>query len=83
MYEYVFHHPALVNREPLLLLDNVPPYTFRRTRAKIDKLETIKLLPHFSWSPDLGPRDYYLFHSMPHLMCGRHFENIEQVERDL
>jgi hypothetical protein len=43
----------------VLLDDNVSPHTSARTRA----LEhfNLELLDHHPHSPDLAPRDYYLF----------------------
>jgi hypothetical protein len=52
-------YPALVNRKCMLLQqDNARPYTAKDTLQKIEELESIELLPHPTFSPDLEPSDY-------------------------
>ena len=74
-------YPALVNRNQVLLQhDNAPAHTSRVTRAKIQELDGVELLPHPAYSPDIAPSDYGLFRSMAHFLCGRRFENFDAVE---
>ena len=37
-------------------------------------------MQHPAYSPDIAPSDYGLFRSMKHFLCGKRFENIEEVE---
>ena len=74
-------YPALVNRKRVLLQqDNASPHTARRTKEKIRELESIELLPHPAYSPDLAPSDFHLFRSMAHFLRGRSFGNLDEVE---
>ena len=58
-------------------------HTAHTTMTKIQELGGIELPPHPVYSPDLVPLDYRLFRSMVHFLCGRNFENIEDVEVDI
>ena len=74
-------YPELVNQNRVLLQqDNAKPHTARRTKEKIKEIDTIKLLPHPAYSPDLVPSDYHLFRSMAYFLRGRGCNNLEQVE---
>ena len=74
-------YPALVNRKRVILQqDNASPHTARRTKEKIRELESIELLPHPAYSPDLAPSDFHLFRSMAHFLRGRSFANLDEVE---
>lgn len=74
-------YPALVNRKRVLLQqDNAAPHTSKRTKEKLQELDSIELLPHPAYSPDLAPSDFHLFRSMAHFLRGRKFSNIDQVE---
>lgn len=74
-------YPALVNRKRVLLQqDNATPHTSSKTKKKIQELDSIELLPHPAYSPDLAPSDFYLFRSMAHFLIGRNFANIEELE---
>lgn len=74
-------YPALVNRKRVILQqDNATAHTSTTTRKKIQELESIELLPHPAYSPDLAPSDFYLFRSMAHFLSGRSFANIEELE---
>jgi histone-lysine N-methyltransferase SETMAR len=58
-------YPALVNQKCMLLQqDSAHLHMAKKTLQKIDELEGIELLSHPTFSPDLEPSDYYLFHSM-------------------
>ena len=74
-------YPGLVNRKRVILKqDNARPHTARNTQETIMKLDSIELLPHPAYSPDLAPSDFHLFRSMAHFLRGRNFNNIEEVE---
>ena len=74
-------YPSLVNRQRVLLLhDNAPAHTSRKTQNKIEELGDIEILPHPPYSPDLAPSDYYLFRSLAHFLLGRQFINVDDVE---
>jgi histone-lysine N-methyltransferase SETMAR len=83
MYEELGQkYPALVNRKRVILQqDNAKPHTARQTKEKIKELDSIELLPHPAYSPDLAPSDYHLFRSMAHFLRGRSFNNLVDVER--
>jgi histone-lysine N-methyltransferase SETMAR len=73
---------ALVNRKRVILQqDNTKPHTARQTKKKIQELESIELLPHPAYSPDLEPSDQHLFRSMAHFLRGCSFNNLDDVER--
>jgi hypothetical protein len=44
------------------------------------RTEDIELLPHPTFSPDLEPPDYYLFHSMAWFLHGKKFQSVVDVE---
>jgi histone-lysine N-methyltransferase SETMAR len=74
-------YPALVNRRCALLQhDNAPAHRARLTKAKIQELEGVELLPHPAYSPDVAPSDYGLFRSMATFLRGRRFETVSEVE---
>lgn len=74
-------YPSLVNRKRVLLQqDNAKPHTAKKTLEKIEKMESIQILPHPAYSPDLAPSDYYLFRAMAHFLKGRTFNDLEEVE---
>jgi histone-lysine N-methyltransferase SETMAR len=64
----------------LLQQDNARPHTAKKTLQKIEELEGIELLPHPTYSPDLEPSDYYLFHSMAQFLCGKKVQSVADVE---
>ena len=65
-------YPALVNRKRVLLQpDNAKPHTARRTKEKIKEPDTIELVTHPAYNPDLEPSDYHLFRSMAPFMSSR------------
>lgn len=77
----VLRYPALVNRKRVILQqDNASPHTANTTKEKIRELNSIELLPHPAYSPDLAPSDFHLFRSMAHFLRGRSFANLEEVE---
>jgi histone-lysine N-methyltransferase SETMAR len=74
-------YPVLVNRKCMLLQqDNAHPHTVKNTLQKIEELEGIELLPHPTFSPDLAPSDYYLFHSMAQFLHGKMFQSVADIE---
>jgi len=74
-------YPGLVNRNQVLLQhDNAPAHRAKMTKAKIQELDGIEVLPHPAYSPDLAPSDYGLFRSMAHFLRGRRFDNFDAVE---
>lgn len=74
-------YPTLINRNQVLLQhDNASPHTARTTRATIQEMAGVELLPHPAYSPDLAPSDYHLFRSMAHFLRGRRFETVDDVE---
>lgn len=73
-------YPSLVNRKRVLLQqDNAAPHSARRTKEKLKELDSIELLPHPAYSPDLAPSDFHLFRSMAHYLRGRRFSDIDEV----
>ena len=75
-----FYPPVTNRRCGLLLQDNAPAHTARRTKKKIEELDGIQLLPHPAYSPDFSPSDYHLFRSMAHFLKGRRFNDELEVE---
>lgn len=74
-------YPQLVNRKRVLLQhDNAPAHTAKLTKAKIQELNGVEVLPHPAYSPDLAPSDYGLFRSMAHFLNGRRFNTFDEVE---
>jgi histone-lysine N-methyltransferase SETMAR len=74
-------YPALVNRKRVFLQrDNARPHTAKRTLQKIEELESIELLSHPTFIPDLEPSDYYLFRSMAQFLRGKKFQSVEDAE---
>jgi hypothetical protein len=57
-----------------------------RPHSALSKQETIKnlgwtVLPHPPYSPFLAPSDYHLFRPLKQFLAGKHYENIEVVQR--
>jgi histone-lysine N-methyltransferase SETMAR len=75
--------PALVNRRQVLLLhDNAPAHTAKKTQGEIRKLNW-EVLPHPPYSPDLSPTDYHLFRSLANYMREKQFKKQEEVTQEL
>jgi histone-lysine N-methyltransferase SETMAR len=62
----------------LLHHDNARPHTSLRTREAITKLQWT-VLSHPPYSPDLAPSDYHLFGPLKDAICGKRFEDDEEV----
>lgn len=74
-------YPALINRKGVLMQqDNAPAHRAKLTQSKLEELEGVEVLPHPPYSPDCAPSDYGLFRAMQHILCGRRFKNIEEVD---
>jgi hypothetical protein len=64
----------------LLQQDNARPHTVKKTLQNIKELECIELLSLPSFSPNLGPSNYYLFRSMAQFLHGKKFQSVADVE---
>jgi hypothetical protein len=64
----------------LLQQDKARPHMVKKTLQKIEELESIELLQHPAFSPDLAPSDYYLFCSMAQFLHGKKFQSVVDVE---
>jgi hypothetical protein len=74
-------YSALVNQKRMLLQqDNARPHTANKTLQKIKEMKGIGLLPHPTFSPDIEPSDYSLFHSMAQFLHGKKVESVADVE---
>ena len=67
-----------VKYQTLLLHNNAPPYMVKVTRQAIQDSKFEKLL-HPPYSPDLAPSNYYLFRHLKKSLCGRRFEDNNEV----
>lgn len=72
--------PQLCNDQILIQQDNARPHSALRTQETIKKLGWT-VLPHPPYSPDLAPSDYHLFGPLKQFLAGKHYENIEAVQR--
>ncbi|GBP34295.1 Histone-lysine N-methyltransferase SETMAR [Eumeta japonica] len=70
--------PHLAKKKVLFHQDNARMHTCLVTMAKIHELR-YELLPHPAYSPDLAPRDYYLFPNLKKWLGGKRFESNEEV----
>lgn len=74
-------YPALTNRKRVLLQhDNAPAHRSRKVQAKLAELDCMEVLPHPAYSPDVAPSDYGLFRSMTHFLCGKQFNDYDEVK---
>ncbi len=64
------------------LHDNARPHIAKSTREKLLKLGWVTLL-HPSYSPDLAPTDYYLFHSLSNHLREKKFDDENDLKMDL
>jgi histone-lysine N-methyltransferase SETMAR len=62
----------------LLHHENARRHTSLHTREAITKLQWT-VLPHPPYNPDLAPYDYHLFSPLKDAICGKKFENDEEV----
>ncbi len=70
------------NRDFHLLHDNAMPHTSYITLGYISEHD-ISLVAHPQYSPDLSPCDFWTFPYLKKCLCGRHFENIDAVQREV
>ncbi|GFT60749.1 histone-lysine N-methyltransferase SETMAR [Nephila pilipes] len=68
----------LKKKKVLLHQDNAPCHKSVKTMAKIHELG-FELLPHPPYSPDLAPRDYFLFSDLKRMLAGKKFSSNEEV----
>ena len=73
-------YPSLVRRKHAY---NAKPHTAKKTNNKFEKLDSVEVLPHPAYSPDVAPSDYGLFRSMQHFMKGRRFESFDEVKESM
>jgi hypothetical protein len=62
----------------VLLHDNAHPHTATRTPPLLKPFNW-KLFAHPPQSPDLAPRDYYLFTHLKNWLQSQHFNNNEEL----
>lgn len=65
--------------EKLMLHDNARPHTSNVTSAELERLQ-IETLPHPPYSPDIAPADFHLFRPLKAALCGREFNNVDEVK---
>ena len=70
--------PQMKKRKVLFHQDNAPCHKLTATMAKLHELH-VELLPHPSYSPDLGPSDYWLFADFKRTLQGKRFGSNEEV----
>ncbi|KAI6653144.1 Transposase [Oopsacas minuta] len=73
-----FKRRGKLSSHVLLQHDNAPAHTSRRTLDEIQHLG-FELLPHPPYSPDLAPRDYWLFSEMKRPLRGKRFSDFEHL----
>ena len=59
--------------------DNALSHTSNIAQAEKHELG-FESLSHPPYSPDLAPRNYYMFPNLKRWLCGRHFKSNEEVE---
>jgi histone-lysine N-methyltransferase SETMAR len=67
-------------RDVLLHHDNARPHTSRATQERIQELQWA-LLEHPSYSPHLGPSDFYLFGPLKHHLGGKRLADVDRFKR--
>ena len=65
-------------KEVLFYQDNAPCHKSIATIEKLHELH-FELLPYPQHSPDLAPRDYYLFADLKRMVQGKRFSSNEEV----
>ena len=76
------HEKILTNQKGVILLhDNSRPHAAKLTQQKIGQLGC-EVHEHLLWSPDFAPSDYYLFQSLGHHPCNKHYEDFDEVKAD-
>ena len=51
----------------------------RKTKDKLQDMDSIEVLPQPAYGPDIASSDYGLFRSMAHFLRGRHYVNVDNV----
>lgn len=64
------------------LHDNARPHVAKSTRKKLLKLRWMTI-PHPTYSPDLTPTDYHLFHSLANYLGEEKFHDETDIKRDI
>uniref|UniRef100_A0A8R1DZH6 Histone-lysine N-methyltransferase SETMAR n=1 Tax=Caenorhabditis japonica TaxID=281687 RepID=A0A8R1DZH6_CAEJA len=64
----------MVNQYHLIRPESDRPHTALKTKKQICELD-IEVLPHRTYSPDLAPTDYHLFHSLQDHLRGDMFDD--------
>lgn len=68
-----------ISKGVLLLHDNAPVHTARKSKAAIRECG-FEEIPHPPYSPDLAPSDYYLFRHLKKHLRGRRFSSDDEVK---
>jgi len=58
---------------------NGPKGVHRRTKAELLATKQITVLEHPACSPDLAPRDFFLFPKIKEILKERHFDDIDDI----
>ena len=61
--------------------DNAPAHNALKTREFLRGTNTI-VAPHPPYSPDLAPRDFFLFPKVKFKLEGRSFDTVEEIQRE-
>ncbi|GFS02279.1 transposase [Elysia marginata] len=64
----------------LFVHDNAGPHRARATTQSLRELG-IQVLPHPAYSPDLAPRDFWLFPILKDRLAGRKFHRIQDLAK--
>ena len=67
-----------LSRSVLLQQDNTRVHTWKVAMGALE-LNVYELIPHPAYSPDLAPRDFFLFQNLKKDIRGRHFRSDEEV----
>ena len=70
--------PHMQLKKVLFHQDNVSCHESMKTMVKLNTL-SIELLSHPPYSPDLSPRDYWLFADLKKMLQGKRFGSNEEV----
>ena len=70
--------PHLKKKKVLFHQDNAPCHKSMKTMAKLNELG-YELLPYPPYSPDLAPRDYFLFADLKRMLAGKKFKDNDGV----
>ena len=65
-------------KQVLLHQNNAPCYKSMKPMLKLNELN-FALHPHLPYSPDLAPRDYWLFADLKEILQGKRFGSNEEV----